>query len=67
MLNQIVKVSILSWFGDISLAIGTTFEPYLETTLGILRQAGVIQVMSNPLSPFFSFTPNYKLTCCSEG
>ncbi|KAF5353387.1 hypothetical protein D9756_007847 [Leucocoprinus leucothites] len=46
-LNRNVKVSILSCFGDIALAIGPAFEPYFETTMSVLRQAG--QVEPNPL------------------
>ncbi|EGN91784.1 hypothetical protein SERLA73DRAFT_100127 [Serpula lacrymans var. lacrymans S7.3] len=46
-LNRNVKISILSCFGDIALAIGGAFEPYLDTTMGVLRQAGAVQ--PNPL------------------
>ncbi|KII83643.1 hypothetical protein PLICRDRAFT_180247 [Plicaturopsis crispa FD-325 SS-3] len=46
-LNRNVKISILSCFGDIALAIGPAFEPYLDTTMGVLRQAGAVQ--PNPL------------------
>ncbi|KAI5990413.1 karyopherin Kap95 [Pisolithus albus] len=46
-LNRNVKISILSCFGDIALAIGVAFEPYLETTMGVLQQAGGVQ--PNPL------------------
>jgi len=46
-LNRNVKISILSCFGDIALAIGPQFEPYLDTTMGVLRQAGNVQ--PNPL------------------
>ncbi|TFK48303.1 ARM repeat-containing protein [Heliocybe sulcata] len=46
-LNRNVKISILSCFGDIALAIGAAFEPYLETTMSVLRQAGSVQ--PNPL------------------
>ncbi|KIJ60940.1 hypothetical protein HYDPIDRAFT_169967 [Hydnomerulius pinastri MD-312] len=46
-LNRNVKISILSCFGDIALAIGVAFEPYLDTTMGVLRQAGGVQ--PNPL------------------
>ncbi|KAN0079953.1 Armadillo-type fold [Tylopilus felleus] len=46
-LNRNVKISILSCFGDIALAIGVTFEPYVDTTMGVLRQAGSLQ--PNPL------------------
>ena len=54
-LNRNVKISILSCFGDIALAIGPAFEPYFETTMGVLRQAGAVE--PNPVSPVFSFTP----------
>lgn len=47
-LNRNVKVSILACFGDIGLAIGPSFEPYFETTMSVLRQAG--QVEPNPVS-----------------
>ncbi|KAF7975253.1 hypothetical protein HWV62_10120 [Athelia sp. TMB] len=46
-LNRNVKISILTCFGDIALAIGPAFEPYLDTTMGVLRQAGAVQ--PNPL------------------
>jgi importin subunit beta-1 len=42
-LNRNVKIAILSCFGDIALAIGPAFEPYLDTTMGVLRQAGAVQ------------------------
>ena len=42
-LNRNVKISILSCFGDIALAIGSDFEPYLATTMGVLTQAGAVQ------------------------
>lgn len=47
-LNRNVKISILSCFGDIALAIGPAFEPYFEATMGVLRQAG--DVRPNPVS-----------------
>jgi importin subunit beta-1 len=53
-LNRNVKISILSCFGDISLAIGPACEPYLDTTMGVLRQAGAVQ--PNPVCPFFTFS-----------
>ncbi|KAH9893956.1 ARM repeat-containing protein [Cubamyces lactineus] len=46
-LNRNVKISILSCFGDIAMAIGPAFEPYLAATMGVLRQAGAVQ--PNPL------------------
>jgi hypothetical protein len=47
-LNRNVKISIISCFGDIALAIGAQFEPYLETVMGVLQQAAMIQ--PNPVS-----------------
>lgn len=47
-LNRNVKISILSCFGDIALAIGPAFEPFLETAMGVLRQAGALE--PNPVS-----------------
>ncbi|CAA7262120.1 unnamed protein product [Cyclocybe aegerita] len=46
-LNRNVKISILSCFGDIALAVGPAFEPYFETTMSVLRQAGAVE--PNPL------------------
>ncbi|RDB23601.1 Importin subunit beta-1 [Hypsizygus marmoreus] len=46
-LNRNVKISILSCFGDIALAIGPAFEPYLGDTMAVLRQAGAVE--PNPL------------------
>jgi len=42
-LNRNVKISVLSCFGDIALAVGPGFEPFLDTTMGVLRQAGMVQ------------------------
>ena len=38
-----VKITILSTFGDIALAIGPAFEPYLATTMNVLQQAGAVE------------------------
>ncbi|KAL0578066.1 karyopherin Kap95 [Marasmius crinis-equi] len=46
-LNRNVKIVVLSCFGDIALAIGAAFEPYLETTMNVLGQAGAVE--PNPL------------------
>ncbi|KAJ7490178.1 hypothetical protein B0H11DRAFT_2229100 [Mycena galericulata] len=46
-LNRNVKISILSGFGDIAIAVGPVFEHYLDTTMSMLRQAGALQ--RNPL------------------
>ena len=42
-LGRNVKISILSCFGDIALAVGPQFEPYLDTTMSVLRQAGGVE------------------------
>jgi len=42
-LNRNVKITILSTFGDIALAIGPAFEPYLATTMNVLQQAGAVE------------------------
>ena len=44
------------------LANGPSFEPYLKTTLGVLRQAGAVE--PNPVSPVFSLPPfvNWHVT-----
>ena len=47
-LNRNVKISILASFGDIALAIGPKFAPYLDTAMGVLGQAGSVQ--PNPVS-----------------
>ncbi|KAL5520367.1 hypothetical protein ACEPAG_9591 [Sanghuangporus baumii] len=39
-----VKIPIVSCFGDIALAIGPAFEPYLDHAMNVLREAGSIPV-----------------------
>lgn len=39
-LNRSVKISVLACFGDIALAIGPAFVPFLDSTVGVLKQAG---------------------------
>ena len=46
-LNRNVKIPILTVFGDIALAIGPAFEPFLSPAMAVLRQAGSLQV--NPV------------------
>jgi importin subunit beta-1 len=52
-LNRNVKIVILSCFGDIALAIGQLFEPYLPTAMAVLKQAGSVQ--PNPVCALTSF------------
>jgi len=47
-LNCKVKISVLSCFGDIALAIGPAFEPYLQMKMQVLKQVSVIE--PNPVS-----------------
>ncbi len=42
-LNRNVKPPILSCFGDIAIAIGGAFEPYLSGTMTVLAQAASVQ------------------------
>lgn len=65
-LSRNVKIHILSCFGDIALAIGPAFEPYLDHTMNMLRQAG--QIMPDPVSRYYliwrilSLTPSSSWT-----
>lgn len=50
-LHRSVKPPILSCFGDVALAVGGAgFEPFLETTMGVLQQAGAMR--ADPVSDF---------------
>lgn len=42
-LHRSVKPPILACFGDVALAVGPAFEPFLETTVGVLQQAGAMR------------------------
>lgn len=42
-LHRSVKPPILSCFGDIALAVGSNFAPYLDTIIGVLQQAGAMR------------------------
>lgn len=46
-LNRQVKISVLSCFGDIALAIGPGFVPFLEPTMNVLKQAGDLTADEN--------------------
>jgi len=55
-LNRNVKISILSCFGDIRLAIRPAFDPYLNTTMDVFRRAGAVQ--SNPVGYYMDISSN---------
>ena len=42
-LHRNVKPPILSCFGDIALAIGASYEPFLATAMTVLQQAGAMR------------------------
>ncbi|BGP03309.1 Importin subunit beta-1 [Rhodotorula toruloides] len=46
-LHRSVKPPILSCFGDVALAVGPAFEPFLETTMKVLQQAGQMRADPN--------------------
>lgn len=52
-LSRSVKIPIIACFGDIALAIGEKFHPYLETAMAVLQQAGSVQ--ATPVRLFFVF------------
>jgi importin subunit beta-1 len=47
-LHRSVKPAILSCFGDIALAAAAGFEPFVDTTMSVLQQAGTMQ--ADPVS-----------------
>lgn len=54
-LHRSVKPPILSCFGDLALAIGPSFEPFLDTTMKVLQQAGLMR--ADPVQFFFFGQP----------
>ncbi|KAG9014671.1 karyopherin beta [Tulasnella sp. 427] len=46
-LNRQVKISVLSCFGDIALAISSGFVSFLEPTMNVLKQAGDVTADEN--------------------
>ncbi|PWN46943.1 putative karyopherin beta-1 subunit [Violaceomyces palustris] len=47
-LNRSVKPPILSCFGDVAMAIGPAFEPYLPTTMSVLQEASLVAPPQDP-------------------
>jgi importin subunit beta-1 len=63
-LDRNVKISVVACFGDIAMAIGPAFEPYLGATMTVLRQAGDQKI--DPVSSNGLF-PGHPLTIEAEG
>lgn len=55
-LDRSVKISVVACFGDIAMAIGPSFEPYLGATMGVLRQAGEQKVDPKDYETFDYYT-----------
>ena len=52
-LDRNVKISVVACFGDIAMAIGPAFEPYLGATMTVLHQAGDQKIDPVSSSGFF--------------
>lgn len=55
-LERTVKISVVACFGDIAMAIGPSFEPYLNATMGVLRQAGEQKIDTKDYETFDYYT-----------
>jgi importin subunit beta-1 len=45
--NRAVKPNAITTIGEVAMAIGSAFVPYLDTTMGILSQAGSTSAVAN--------------------
>lgn len=68
-LHRSVKPPILSCFGDVALAVGPAFEPFLETTMGVLQQAGAMR--ADPVSALATSrrreqSAHFRMLCSSQ-
>ncbi|ORX58978.1 ARM repeat-containing protein [Hesseltinella vesiculosa] len=50
-LHASVKPTILSCFGDIAMAVGDKFEPFVDITMSVLNQAVEMRAAVNPMDP----------------
>lgn len=55
-LDRSVKISVVACFGDIAMAIGPAFEPYLAATMDVLRLAGEQKVDAKDYETFDYYT-----------
>lgn len=49
-INRLVKPTAITAIGEVALAIGSGFVPFLETTMGILSQAGATAASATDMS-----------------
>jgi importin subunit beta-1 len=58
-LHRSVKPAILSCFGDIALAAGGDFQPFVDTSMSVLQQAGTMQADPVGFLPSRSNMPSF--------
>ncbi len=64
-MNRNVKISVLSCFGDIALAISSAFIPFLDGTMTVLKQAGDVtpdEVSYTSRERALSLTEAFRMT-----
>lgn len=59
--HRAVKPPVLSCFGDIAMAIGTLFEPYLQITMSLIHQASQAQATDDDNDEFMYYINQLRL------
>lgn len=59
-LDRSVKPAILSCFGDIALAIGARFEPYLQYVMQVLQQAAQVRISAESGYELFDYVNSLR-------